>query len=96
MAYADLWNLADNDGFQHMSYVAAWVVGQDIIGDPNASSERKDWAAKVMRESLNITPRRLAFQMLRNQAVAQAGVGSTDQQMRKACLEVLDDLVAIG
>ena len=90
-----------------MSYVAAWTVAQDIagrpIGDPpggttteRKDSERKDWAAKVMREALNISPRQLAFQMMRNPAVRAAGVGATDQQMDTACLEVLDDLVSIG
>lgn len=102
MAYQDLYNTADAEAFQHMSYVAAWTVAQDIagrpIGDPlgGTTTERKDWAAKVMREALNISPRQLAFQMMRNPAVRAAGVGATDQQMDTACLEVLDDLVSIG
>lgn len=104
MAYADLWNLAatEDGNFQHMSYVAAWIVAQDIAGRPigagpnETTGERKDWAAKVMRESLNITARQLAFQMLRNPTVRAAGVAATDDEMRMACLEVLDDLVTIG
>lgn len=96
MAFQDLCNTADAAAFQNMSYVAAWMVGQDIVSDPKASTERKDWASKVMREALMITPRQLAFQMLRNDVVAVAGVNSTDQQMITACLERLDDLVAIG
>lgn len=102
MAYQDLYNTADAEAFQHMSYVAAWTVAQDIagrpIGDPTGgtTTERKDWAAKVMREALNISPRQLAFQMMRNPEVRAAGVGATDQQMDTACLEVLDDLVSIG
>lgn len=99
--FQDLYNTADTPAFQHMSYVAAWVVGQDILGLPlgappgGTTQERQDWAGKVMREELKITPRQLAFQMLRNDIVA-AGVNSTDQQMVTACLERLDNLVAAG
>lgn len=98
MAYADTYNTASAENFQHAAYVAAWMIAQDIISTPiqNTTPARKDWATKVMQERTNITPRQLAFQMLRNAAVLAAGVGASDQQMLTACLERLDDLVAIG
>jgi hypothetical protein len=98
MAYQDDYNTANSAAFQSMSYVASWVIAQDIAGTPieNTTQARKDWAQKVMTERTNITPRQLAFQMMRNAAVKAAGVASTDEQMQQACLGVLDDLVRIG
>lgn len=95
--YADTYNTA-NDAviFQPRCYVAMWLVAQDIIGDVNASAARKDWAAKVMAERLNITSRQLALQVLRNATVAAQLNNATDANILTGVLERLDDLVSIG
>lgn len=97
MAYADIYNTA-NDAivFQPRCYVACWLVAQDIISDVNAPPARKDWAAKVMSEKLNITSRQLALQILRNDVVETQLNNATDQQILTATLERLNDLVSIG
>ena len=99
MAYADLYNAADDEvNFQKRCYVAAWIIAQDIAGTPlaNTTQARKDWAAKVMAERTNITGRQLAFQLLRHPDVAAALNAATDDQIRIAVLTRLDDLVEIG
>lgn len=95
--YVDTYNAASDAAiFQPKCYIAAWLVAQDIIGDVNATPERKDWAAKVMSERLNITPRQLALQVLRNSTVAAQLNNATDANILTGVLERLDDLVRIG
>ena len=97
MAYADTYNTANDAAiFQPRCYVAMWLVAQDIIGDAQASQERKDWAYAVMAERVQITPRQLALQVLRSGPVAAALNNATDQQILTAVLERLNDLVQIG
>lgn len=99
IAYADIYNAANDEiNFQPRCYVACWVVATDLKGNPNEreGSLRKVWAAKVIEDRLNITPKLLAFQLMRHPDVLANLNNSTDDQLRIAVLSFLDDLVAIG
>ena len=96
MAFADIHNLAINAGFQGQCYVAAWMVANDILADSNAAPARKDWARRAIADKLSITPKQLAFQVLRNAVVQTAGVNSTDAQFTTAVQAQIATLVAIG
>jgi cytochrome c5 len=99
MAYADIFNAANDPLFQGRCLVAMWRAAQDIAAEaPEAPShqQRADWATRVLQDKAIITPRQLAMQVLRNMTIAANPGGSSDDDIQFQVNSILLPLIAIG
>lgn len=100
MAYADIYNAANDTAiFQPRCQVAMWKAAQDILNEAENTpdhSRRVAWATNVMRDSVSITPKQLAMQVLRNSVIAANPGASTDNDIQFQVNSVLADLLTIG
>jgi hypothetical protein len=99
MAYADIYNAANDPLFQGRCQVAMWKAAQDIAAEDPATanhSARMDWANRVLQDRANITPRQLAMQVLRNPTIASNPGASTDGDLQFQVNSVLASLIAVG
>lgn len=99
MAYADIYNAANDAIFQGRCQVATWKAAQDVLTeDPGTTNHaaRLDWANRVLKDSANVTARQLAVQVLRNTTIASNPGASSDGDIQFQVNSVLADLVTIG
>lgn len=99
MSYTDIFNAANDPGFQGRCRVATWRTAQDIANEaPETENHqsRKDWAMRVLADRTNITDRQLAMQVLRNSVIAAAPANAPDSDIQYQVNTVLDALIAIG
>lgn len=99
MAYADIYTAANDVTFQGRCQVAMWTAAQAIASEATNTSNhaaRIDWAARVLTDRANITPRQLAMQVLRNATIAAAPASASDGDLQFQVNSVVGDLIAIG
>lgn len=99
MAYADIYNAANDALFQGRCQVAMWKAAQDIAAESPDTANHKarlDWASRVLQDSANVTPRQLAMQVLRNPTIAASPSASSDGDLQYQVNSVLDSLIAVG
>lgn len=99
MAYADIYNAANDANFQGRCFAAAWKAAANIlVEDPQTPNHaaRLEWAFKALRDRLSISPRLLAMQILRNPTVAANPGAAQDSDLDFVIATYLDDLIAIG
>lgn len=99
MAYADIYNAANDALFQGRCQVAMWKAAQDIMAETTNAPEhtqRADWANRVLQDKAVITPRQLAMQVLRNGTIAASPGASTDGDIQFQVNSVVAALIAIA
>lgn len=99
MAYADIYNAANDALFQGRCQVAMWKAAQDIATEgPEAAAHvvRMDWATRVLQDRANITPRQLAMQILRNPAIAANPGAASDGDIQYQVNSMIESLIAVG
>lgn len=99
MAYADIYNAANDSMFQGRCQVAMWMAAQDIVSEASNTANhaaRIDWANRVLQDNANITPRQLSMQVLRNLTIAANPGASTDGDIQFQVNSVLANLILIG
>lgn len=99
MAYADIFNAANDAMFQGRCLVAMWKAAQDISSEapdtPNHGA-RMDWATRVLQDRTNITPRQLAMQVLRNGTIAANPGAASDGDIQFQVNSIVGELIAVG
>lgn len=99
MAYADIFNAANDPLFQGRCLVAMWRAAQDVAAEaPNAQDhqQRLDWATRALQDKATITPRQLAMQVLRNATIAASPGAASDGDIQFQVNSILPSLIAIG
>lgn len=99
MAYADIFNAANDALFQGRCQVAMWKAAQDIMAEATNMPEhtqRADWANRVLQDRATITPRQLAMQVLRNLTIAANPGASTDGDIQFQVNSIISALIAIA
>lgn len=99
MAYADIYNAANDEMFQGRCQVAMWKAAQDILSeDPQSDnhSQRFDWATAVLRNTARISKIQLAMQILKNSTIASSPGSASDGDIQFQANSVIDDLISIG
>lgn len=99
MAYADIFNAANDALFQGRCQVAMWTAAQDIAAEATNTTDhaqRADWANRVLQDRATITPRQLAMQVLRNGTIAANPGASTDGDIQFQVNSVIAALIAIA
>lgn len=99
MAYADIFNAANDPLFQGRCLVAMWRAAQDITTEDEGTANhqaRRDWATRVLQDRANITSRQLTMQVLRNETIAANPGASTDGDLQYQVNSMIDSLVSIG
>lgn len=99
MAYADIFNAANDVVFQGRCQVAAWTAAGDVLNEAGNTANhpaRLDWANRVLQDKANITPRQLAMQVLRNTTIAAAPAAAADGDIQFQVNSVLSSLIQIG
>lgn len=99
MAYADIYNAANDALFQGRCMVAMWSAAQAIMAEDPATAQhqqRKDWANRVLQDKAAVTPRQVAMQVLRNTVIAANPGASADTDIQFQINGVVPDLIALG
>jgi hypothetical protein len=99
MAYADIFNAANDPLFQGRCQVALWSAAQDIMAESPLTDhhqQRADWANVVLQDKATVTPRQVAMQVLRNPTIAVNPGASTDAEIQYQVNSVIPNLIALG
>lgn len=99
MAYADIYNAANDTQFQGRCLAAMWKAATDVLAeDPQTPNYaiRRQWAFNVLRGRVSISPQILAMQVLRNPTVAANPGASQDTDLDFVIASYLDDIISIG
>lgn len=99
MAYADIYNAANDVNWQGRCWVACWKAAQDILAEPENTPDhvrRVAWATNVMRDSAVITGRQLAMVVLQNATIATNPGAATDADIQFQVNASLPMLLAVG
>lgn len=99
MAYADIYNAANDQMFQGRCLVAMWRAAQDIAAESPSTQnhqQRLDWATRALQDHAIITPRQLAMQVLRNGTIAANPGASSDDDIQFQVNSILPSLISIG
>lgn len=99
MAYADIFNAANDTLFQGRCQVAMWIAAQNISAEDGATpqhQQRADWANRVLQDRATITPRQLAMQVLRNATIAASPGAALDGDIQFQVNSVIASLIAVG
>lgn len=99
MAYADIYNAANDSLFQGRCLVASWIAAGDIINEATNTSNhatRLDWANKVLSDRANLTHLQLAMQVLRNSTIAANPGAALDSDIQFQVNSIVPALILIG
>ena len=99
MAYADIYNAANDPLFQGRCMVALWIAAESIVNeDPGTQNHaaRLAWALRVQQGKLNITPANLAQAILRNATIASNPGAASDSDLDFQVGSVLPYLLLVG
>lgn len=99
MAYADVFNAANDANFQGRCLAACWVAANDILGeDPQTENhaQRVNWATNILRDRSAATPRQIAVQVLRNSTIAGNPGASSDGDIQFQVNSIIPTLIVLG
>jgi len=101
MSLLSLSEASDDTSFQRRAFMALMSPAVNIINeDPQTPehAERLEWAQKALTDTLSISPRQLALQILRNPTIAaqQSMADVPDGDIEFQVVSVLADLIRIG
>jgi hypothetical protein len=99
MAYADIFNAANDLLFQGRCQVAMWTAAQDIMAESPLTDhhqQRADWANVVLQDKAKVSPRQVAMQVLRNATIAANPGAASDGDIQFQINSVIANLIALG
>lgn len=99
MTYLTIFNAANATDFQGRCQVAVWIAARDIRAEaPDAPDHlsRMDFARRVLRDAVTVTPRQLAMLALADPIVAAAPDAATDEQIQAQINKALPAIIAMG
>jgi len=99
MAYADIYNAANDANFQGRCWVAAWKAAQDILVEAANTPDharRVAWATQILRDQASITGRQLAMIVLQNVTIAANPGAAADADLQFQINSAMDQLLTLG
>lgn len=99
MAYADIYNAANDSMFQGRCRVALWIAADSIIAEDPATPNheaRVNWALTAQQNRLHLTQENLAQAVLRNPSIAANPGASSDSDIQFQVNSLIDWLIAAG